>query len=54
VTTGIGRSATPLSEPQALLYVERQTGTAFDPGVVEALRLVVTQPLRGATSGIPA
>jgi response regulator RpfG family c-di-GMP phosphodiesterase len=54
VTTGIGRSATPLSEPQALLYVERQTGTAFDPDVVEALRLVVTQPLRGATPGVPA
>jgi response regulator RpfG family c-di-GMP phosphodiesterase len=54
VTTGIGRSATPLSEAQALIYVERQTGTAFDPEVVEALRLVVTAPLRATLADAPA
>jgi two-component system response regulator RpfG len=54
VTTGVGRSPTPMPESQALLYVERQTGTAFDPEVVEALRLVVTAPLGGATAGAPA
>jgi putative two-component system response regulator len=45
VTTGIGRNPTPLNEVQALAAIERQTGTAFDPEVVEALRLVVTAPL---------
>ena len=52
VAHGVGRAATPLSEPQALAYIERQTGTAFDPEVVEALRLVVTAPL-GAAAGLP-
>ncbi len=52
VTHGVGRAASPLSEPQALAFIERQTGTAFDPEVVEALRLVVTAPL-GAPVGSP-
>jgi response regulator RpfG family c-di-GMP phosphodiesterase len=45
VTTGIGRAPNPLSEVQALALIERQTGTAYDPEVVEALRLLVTSPL---------
>jgi response regulator RpfG family c-di-GMP phosphodiesterase len=45
VTSGIRGSSNPLSEVQALAVIERQTGTAFDPEVVEALRLVVTSPL---------
>ncbi len=45
VTSGIRGSSNPLSELQALAVIERQTGTAFDPEVVEALRLVVTSPL---------
>ena len=43
-THGIRGSSNPLSEIQALAVIERQTGTAFDPEVVEALRLVVTSP----------
>jgi len=45
VTIGIRGSSNPLSEVQALAVIERQTGTAYDPEVVEALRLVVTSPL---------
>jgi response regulator RpfG family c-di-GMP phosphodiesterase len=45
VTTGIGRAPNPLSDVQALAVIDRQTGTAFDPEVVEALRLLVTTPL---------
>jgi len=44
-TVGIRGSATALSEMQALAVIERQTGTAYDPEVVEALRLLVTSPL---------
>lgn len=44
VTTGIGRAPNPLSDLQALAVIDRQTGTAFDPEVVEALRLLVTAP----------
>jgi putative two-component system response regulator len=35
----------PLSEPQAMAYIERQSGTTFDPEVIEGLRLVVESPL---------
>lgn len=42
---GPGRIAQPLTENQALAYVDRQTGTAFDPEAVEGLRLVVEKPL---------
>jgi response regulator RpfG family c-di-GMP phosphodiesterase len=45
VTTGIGRAPNPLSEQQALAVIDRQSGTAFDPEVIEALRLLVTTPL---------
>lgn len=45
VTTGIGRAPNPLSDLQALAIIDRQTGTTFDPEVVEALRLLVTTPL---------
>jgi response regulator RpfG family c-di-GMP phosphodiesterase len=45
VTTGIGRNPSPMSEQQALMYVDRQTGTAFDPEVVEALRRLVNNPM---------
>jgi len=41
---GSGRSA-PLNEHQALAYIDRQSGTAFDPEVVEGLRLVVESPV---------
>ena len=40
-----GGRPTPLSEIQALAYIDRQSGTAFDPEVVEGLRLVVESPL---------
>jgi putative two-component system response regulator len=50
VTVGVGRTPTPLSEPQALAFIERQTGTAFAPEVVEALRLLVTSPLGQAAA----
>lgn len=36
---------TPLSEQQALAYIERQSGTAFDPEVIQGLRLVIESPL---------
>jgi response regulator RpfG family c-di-GMP phosphodiesterase len=48
VTVGLqatGRHPTPLSEQQALAYIERQTGTTFEPEVVEALRKTVQAPL---------
>lgn len=35
----------PLTENQALAYIDRQTGTAFDPEAVEGLRLVIESPL---------
>jgi putative two-component system response regulator len=41
---GAARS-TPLSEHQALAYIERQSGTTFDPEVVEGLRLMVESPI---------
>ena len=41
---GAGRSA-PLSEHQALAYIDRQSGTTFDPEVVEGLRLMLESPL---------
>ena len=47
VTTGppgTGRAA-PLSEPQALAFIDRQSGTTFDPEVVEGLRLMVESPV---------
>jgi len=40
-----GARATPLGERQALAAIERQTGTAFDPEVIEGLRLMVESPL---------
>jgi putative two-component system response regulator len=39
-----GRS-TPLSELQALAYIDRQSGTTFDPEVVEGLRLMIESPV---------
>jgi putative two-component system response regulator len=39
-----GRS-TPLSDYQALAFIDRQSGTTFDPEVIEGLRLVVESPL---------
>jgi putative two-component system response regulator len=39
-----GRPA-PLSEHQALSFIGRQSGTTFDPEVVEGLRLMVESPL---------
>ena len=36
---------TALSELQALAYIDRQSGTTFDPEVVEGLRLMVETPL---------
>jgi putative two-component system response regulator len=42
---GPGGRATPLSEHQALAVIERQTGTAYDPEVIEGLRLMVESPL---------
>jgi putative two-component system response regulator len=39
-----GRS-TPLSEVQALAYIDRQSGTTFDPEVVEGLRLMIESPV---------
>jgi putative two-component system response regulator len=53
VTVGVGRAPNPLSEVQALAVIERQTGTAFDPNVVEALRLLVTSAT-GQTMAAPA
>jgi putative two-component system response regulator len=41
---GAGKSQ-PLSEPQALAAIDRQSGTTFDPEVVDGLRLVVESPL---------
>ena len=40
-----GARPVPLSEPQALAYIDRQSGTTFDPEVVEGLRLVVESPM---------
>jgi response regulator RpfG family c-di-GMP phosphodiesterase len=37
--------ATPLSERQALAFIDRQSGTTFDPEVIEGLRLTVESPL---------
>ncbi len=47
VTTGPPGSSrtTPLSEVQALAYIDRQSGTTFDPEVVEGLRLMVESPI---------
>jgi putative two-component system response regulator len=46
VTTGPPGSSrtTPLSEVQAMAYIDRQSGTAFDPEVVEGLRLMLESP----------
>jgi putative two-component system response regulator len=40
---------TPLSAPQAMAFIERQSGTTFDPEVIEGLRLVVETPLSEPT-----
>jgi putative two-component system response regulator len=39
-----GAKSVPLTEAAALAYIDRQSGTAFDPEVVEGLRLVVESP----------
>jgi response regulator RpfG family c-di-GMP phosphodiesterase len=46
VTTGPPGSSrtTPLSEVQAMAYIDRQSGTTFDPEVVEGLRLMLESP----------
>lgn len=49
---GGGRSQ-PLSKPQALAYIDRQSGTAFDPEIVEGLRLVVESPISEPVPGQP-
>ena len=41
---GSGRG-TPLTEVAALAFIDRQSGTTFDPEVVEGLRLVIESPL---------
>jgi putative two-component system response regulator len=41
---GAGR-ATPLTETAAMAFIDRQSGTTFDPEVVEGLRLVVESPI---------
>jgi response regulator RpfG family c-di-GMP phosphodiesterase len=41
---GSGRSA-PLSELQAMAYIDRQSGTTFDPEVVEGMRLMLESPV---------
>jgi putative two-component system response regulator len=40
-----GARPAPLTEVAALAYIDRQSGTTFEPEVVEGLRLVVEQPL---------
>ena len=40
-----GGRSTPLTEHQAIAYLDRQSGTTFDPEVIEGLRLVVESPL---------
>jgi putative two-component system response regulator len=37
--------ATPLTETAALAYIDRQSGTTFDPEVVEGLRLLIESPI---------
>lgn len=45
ITTGPpGHRSQPLSEMQALAYIDRQSGTTFDPEVVEGLRLMIESP----------
>jgi putative two-component system response regulator len=55
-TTGVaapgGRPA-PLTEHQALAYLDRQSGTTYDPEVIEGLRLVVDSPLGDASVPAP-
>jgi putative two-component system response regulator len=41
---GGGRSQ-PLTEPQALAYIDRQSGTTFDPEVIDGLRRVIEAPM---------
>ena len=48
-----GGKSQPLSKPQALAYIDRQSGTTFDPEVVEGLRLVVESPLGDPVPGKP-
>jgi response regulator RpfG family c-di-GMP phosphodiesterase len=48
-----GGKSQPLSEPQALAYIDRQSGTTFDPEVVEGLRLFVESPLGEPVLGKP-
>lgn len=47
---GGGKTA-PLSELQALAYIDRQSGTTFDPEVIEGLRLVVESPMGDPVPG---
>ena len=51
LVAGGGGKTQPLSEPQALAYIDRQSGTTFDPEVVEGLRLVVESPLGDPVTG---
>jgi putative two-component system response regulator len=41
---GAGRT-TPLTEHAAMAYIDRQSGTTFDPEVVEGLRLMIESPI---------
>jgi putative two-component system response regulator len=43
--SGTHGHATPLTEVAALAYIDRQSGTAFDPEVVEGMRLVIESPI---------
>jgi response regulator RpfG family c-di-GMP phosphodiesterase len=49
---GPGGHSVPLSEHQALAYIDRESGTAFDPEIIEGLRLTVESPL--GESPVPA
>ena len=44
--------STPLTEPAAIAYIDRQSGTTFDPEVVEGLRLMIESPV--AEPPVPA
>jgi response regulator RpfG family c-di-GMP phosphodiesterase len=47
---GAGRTHSVLGPAQALVYVERQTGTAFSTEVVEALKLTISSPLESQSA----
>jgi putative two-component system response regulator len=42
---GAHSRSTPMTETAALAYIDRQSGTTFDPEVVEGMRLVIESPI---------